>query len=122
MARGVHVTPSGKMTVVEIDQREGADVLAQLQKQVGGLIESVPLDNGAVMYVNEEGLIRGYFPNRWASNYANQRSEFGKYYLVGEVFIIGDYDEDDEDELYTDAPADLITYVQENFLPDGMPM
>lgn len=48
--------------LIEVDNE-----LTALQKQVGGLIETVGLHDGAVMIVNEEGLLLGMKQNPIAS-------------------------------------------------------
>lgn len=111
MSRAVHVRPSGKKQVVTIGEGTERSALQDLQHYVGGgLIEGVYLNNGALMYVNEEGLLRGYWPNMWATTYANENSDYGEYYIVGEVVIVG-FDEDDEGDV-ADAPQHLIDLVE----------
>lgn len=111
MSKAVHIKPSGKKQVVTIGEGTERSALQDLQHYVGGgLIEAVYLNNGALMYVNEEGLLRGYWPNKWATDYANKHSDYGEYYIVGEAIIVG-ADEDDEGNV-TDAPQELIDLVE----------
>lgn len=55
--------------------------LEELQGYVGGYIESVYLDNGTIMLVNEEGMLRHLDPNPRAALIAKQR-------IVGDVLIV----------------------------------
>lgn len=109
MGKAVHVTPGGIMKVVEIRSDGDDSILRQMQHYVGGDIEPVYLDTG-VMYVNEEGLLRGYWPNKFAIHYANVHGLYSKEnYLVGEVLIVGQ--EEGEDGCPSDAPQRLIEFV-----------
>lgn len=53
--------------------------LENLQKTVGGYIETVPAIQGAVIICNEEGKLQGLEPNMW---YFHDR-------LVGTIIVIG---------------------------------
>ena len=66
--------------------------LEDLQKIVGGYIETVPAYDGALLVCNEEGAIRGFDPN-FASPYGIIR---------GTVFVCGTDGED-----FDDCPMDL---------------
>lgn len=116
MAKAVHVTPSGKMSVVEISKD---DTLGDLQRLVNGLIEGVGLYEGNMMYVNEEGLLRAYYPNEWATRYANRMNWYAyenkivdgnDYYIVGDVVVVGP---EDEDGNMQDAPLALIEQAEQ---------
>ena len=62
-----------------------------LQEAVGGYIEAVGLSSyDAVMYVNEEGILRGLPVNPEASDIAGQ-------ILVGDVIIVGQTNSEGED-------------------------
>ena len=56
-----------------------SDRLENLQKTVGGYIETVPAIQGAVIICNEEGKLQGLEPNMW---YFHDR-------LVGTIIVIG---------------------------------
>ena len=117
MAFGVHVTPSGVKDIVRIGEPDPSTTLHDLQKYVGGNIEAVYLNNGGLMYVNEEGLLRGYWPNQWATDYANEHGKFGNsYHILGEVIIIGE-EETDEGGV-TSAPEELVEVVFKEILAD----
>ena len=68
-----------KVTCVETEPS-----LSECQAAVGGMIEAVYLPDGRLMYVNEEGLLKGLPLNEMASDIA------GKY-IVGDVIIIRDW-------------------------------
>ena len=61
-------------------QKEIANELEALQKEVDGLIECVYLDDGAIAVINEEGKINGMQPNR----------RIGSDIICGPFFICGD--------------------------------
>ncbi len=67
--------------------------LKALQEEVGGYIETLTLRHGAVMIVNEEGLLKNYPLNDTASLAANCM-------IHGTALIFG-Y----EDDMMTDVPA-----------------
>lgn len=83
---------------IEIKQLDG---LKDLQETVGGLIESLPLRDGADVYVNEEGKYTCY-PNIFATfiMQINKRLNVGDY-VSGNMIIVGAPDEDGND---TDIP------------------
>jgi len=60
---------------------ENEPPLEECQKAVGGLIEAVYLDDGRLMYVNEEGLRKGLPFNAMASDLAGRP-------IVGDVIVI----------------------------------
>ena len=111
MAKGVVVTPTGTVKIVAIGENPHSTTLADLQACVGGLIEPVYLDGGAVMYLNEEGLLRGFWPNAWAIAYATKNSalKHTEFYLVGTVVVVGD---EDEEGNVSDAPAELLQWAE----------
>ncbi|QDP63905.1 MAG: hypothetical protein Unbinned3992contig1000_19 [Prokaryotic dsDNA virus sp.] len=63
---------------------EHEPTLEECQQAVGGLIEAVYLDDGRLMYVNENGLIVGLPVNEMASQIAGR-------HIVGDVVIIRDW-------------------------------
>ena len=71
----------GKPKVTCVETEPG---LEECQAAVGGLIEAVYLPDGRLMYVNEEGLLKGLPVNEMASDIAGR-------YIVGDVIIIRDW-------------------------------
>lgn len=61
--------------------------LETLQKAVGGWIERVPTVDGRVLYVNEEGLLKGLMLNRTASLIAGRD-------IVGDVVVLDHAEEE----------------------------
>lgn len=59
--RAIRVEPGREPVETSLS---GADTLAALQAEVGGLIELVPLSDEVDAYVNEEGLMLRLPPNR----------------------------------------------------------
>lgn len=58
----LRLCPGGDCAVIEID-----NTLEQLQKAVGGFIETVTLGEGVVLICDEEGLLKGRAYNKPAS-------------------------------------------------------
>lgn len=112
MAKGVMVTPSGTIRIVPIGENPHTTVLDDLQKCVGGLIQPVYLKDDSVMYVHEEGLLRGFWPNVWAIGYANKNSaiDYRDYYLVGDAVVVGP--EDEETGEPESAPPELLEWAE----------
>jgi hypothetical protein len=87
--------PIGHMTWI-------SDTLENLQKHVGGYIETVTLPGGVVVICDEEGRLKGYehcctiFP-----------SQVGAIEFVGEIVVVGT----DGDE-FGDIPIDFQTWKQ----------
>jgi len=77
-------------TVTDIEPLNGSDYkLEELQGYVGGLIEIVPLTDGEIMVVNEEGLINDLPINPVATAiYQNATGDDG--YIFGNVVICKD--------------------------------
>ena len=73
--QGLVITPEGKLTVVTVRKLE------DMQEHVGGYIEGVEWSRGLI-YVNEEGLLRGLKLNQLASVIAGR-------YLVGNALVLG---------------------------------
>jgi len=82
-----------------------SDSLENLQKTVGGYIETVTLDNGVVLIVNEEGKIRD-MPYNFTHREIIASSLFGNFYgenpIFGTVIACGT----DGDE-FADIPIDF---------------
>lgn len=66
--------------------------LENLQKTVGGYIETVPAFNGAIILCNEDGKNKGLEPNMW---YFHDR-------LMGTIIVIGS-----DGEEFSDIPISL---------------
>lgn len=78
--------------------------LEEIQKAVGGYIESVSLPlRDSVMIVNEEGLLLGLKINIIASEIANQP-------IVGNALILGV-----DGEEFTDITDDMIKFIKYRF-------
>ena len=71
----------GTSQTISILDKPSEDMLSLLQGLVAGLIETVNLDDGWTMIVNEEGLLRDLLMNEAASVLAGQ-------YIVGDVVIL----------------------------------
>ena len=79
MIQSQHIMSDG--TKVDVPQLEGCTfTLQELQDFVGGYIELVPLGEGKVMVVNEEGRLKRLHPNHEASEIAGQD-------IVGNVLV-----------------------------------
>jgi hypothetical protein len=78
---------------------EGTPSLADLQSAVGGYIEAIRLqsdDLSAVLWVNEEGKLRGLPVNVKATRLARLYGNIGEDTIVGAVAVSGPEDEDGE--------------------------
>ena len=70
MAKIIELKTSGEMNLLDVNQEE---LLRELQRIVGGYIETVPIPGaGLLMVVNEEGLTRDMTINVKASALADQ--------------------------------------------------
>ena len=83
-----------KVIIKRPDEKYGhvtniSTTLENLQKTVGGFIETVPAVNGAVIICNEEGKLRNLEPNMW---YFHDR-------ICGTIIVIGTDGED-----FTECP------------------
>lgn len=86
MTSAVIITTDDILEIVDMPEED--KVLELLQTTVGGLIEAVTLEPGIVMWVNEEGLIRGLPVNRLASlMHSNGREAITV--ITGDVIITG---------------------------------
>ncbi len=65
-------------------EKEILNELRALQKEIEGLIQVYPLENGTLAIINEEGKINGMKPNRWID----------RDIICGPFFICGDDEED----------------------------
>jgi hypothetical protein len=82
-----------------------SDSLENLQKTVGGYIETVTLDNGLVLICNEEGKLRDMPYNLTTRKLINSNafgSLYGQFPIFGTVIACGA----EEDQL-TDVPIDF---------------
>lgn len=68
--------------------------LEELQGLVGGYIERVPMSNGKSMYVNEEGKLNGLPYNEKATQILRQQGRIPNDYIVGDVVILSNEEED----------------------------
>ena len=71
MGKMIYLRPIGTVNTVEIDE---SDMLHELQRLVGGYIETVPVPDtpDLIGIVNESGLINGMAINPLASTYLGQ--------------------------------------------------
>lgn len=75
--------------------------LEELQGFVGGFIEAVPLSDGTVMWLNEEGKLNGLPVNVKADGIAHRMSGIALWdRVVGDVLIasLEETEEDEEEE------------------------
>ena len=82
-----------------------SDSLENLQKTVGGYIETVTLDNGVVLICNEEGKIRDMpynFTTRKLININAFGSLYGQFPIFGTVIACGT-----EGDEFADIPIDF---------------
>lgn len=87
------VIPTDGMRPIEpLAPANGTDfTLEELQKIVGGYIEVVRLDDGAIMIINEEGKLHGLPPNERATRIAHAAHAVAySDEIVGPVAIIKD--------------------------------
>lgn len=81
------------------ETRDSSDIptLEELQKAVGGLIESVDayLPEGTQAYANEEGVLLGLEPNPTATELLAW-----PYMIVGPVVILEGFDSEDGEDSY----------------------
>lgn len=76
-----------------LEFQAGDNLLKSLQEAVGGYIERVlirPWDN-VVMYVDEEGLLKGRYINQVASQIAGQT-------IVGDAVLMVEQEEEEEED------------------------
>lgn len=90
--KAIKITPENCVSLVDVQNE-----LQALQEAVGGYIETIGLQDGAVMIVDEEGRFKDYPVNLIASVTAGVE-------IVGIVLIVGT----DEDE-FDDVPE---TYLE----------
>lgn len=101
-----------KVVKIEVGEppqiKEIANELDSLQKEVGGLIECVYLEDGCLAIVNDEGKINGMQPNR----------RLGTDIICGPFFICGDSADgdfaslsDEGIEKYSKQFADVPTFI-----------
>lgn len=91
---------------VEVQPENGKSfTLGELQRMVGGYIEPVYLNDGDIMWVNEEGRLQGLPLNREGCDIMRRRSRLDPAnIIVGDVVVMtreesGDgEDEQEEDE------------------------
>ena len=97
MTRALTVTTTG--IIAEVEVRD----LTEYQRAVAGYIEPITLPTGSVMYVNEEGRMRGLERNPVAERLAGMRP------IVGDVILTGPTNRNGDD---TDIPDSEITRVR----------
>lgn len=76
----VHIPAIGEPTTFQVDPK--GDELKELQKRVGGTITSGGVYDRHTIYVDDEGLFKGYYVNAIASKMARQM-------LVGDAVLVG---------------------------------
>lgn len=87
--------------------------LESLQSAVDGWIEGIPLGNGAFMYCNEEGKLKGLPANLIATTLF--QAHYGKTDIIcGDVAIVGDVSPSgDSDGADYDPPSWVVDRVKE---------
>ena len=73
-----------------------SNTLENLQKTVGGYIETVPIGGGAISICNEEGKLKGLQPNFWVG------PRLYSDLIVGTAIIVGTSGEE-----FADCPLDF---------------
>lgn len=62
--------------------------LAEMQRFVGGHIEALPMRNGKIMWINEEGKLKQLPPNLLADHIAHRQTGIALWdQIVGDVLI-----------------------------------
>lgn len=80
------LSPNGQSSVVSPDN--GNDFsLEQAQSIVGGYVEVIPLKNGKIMILNEEGKLKDLTLNRQATDLAHESYLPADDYIVGHVIV-----------------------------------
>ena len=79
------------ISIVDVDND-----LKALQKAVGGNIETVGLKDGAVMIVDEEGMLKQY-PHNDLASYISEKHIYGTALIVG---VDGEEFDDVPDQYY----------------------
>lgn len=125
--KAIAINPGEDAKLVDIE-----DTLEARQAAVGGLIEfvSIPLFEGLVLIVNEEGLVNGMMPNRaiYASKAMEQAGYLsqmdgrpvreGELYtiLFGTILVMAEtFDEDGFADGFRDVTADEFRLVADEF-------
>lgn len=87
----------------------GSEQFATIQKAVEGWVERVPLeDYTLLMWVNEEGKLKGLPHNRLAQQLWDKDWGEGSDYIVGNVVITGDDGEEGETGGLPEGVADRL--------------
>lgn len=87
MSNALIVTLDGQLKATSLPDDDFAQYNL-LRKTVGGLIEAVALDDTTVMWVNEEGKLKGLPANEKATSLAAGRIFPGDY-IAGQAIITG---------------------------------
>ena len=90
-----------RISVVDIDSTSVETELRELQKAVGGHIETVNLKDGGAMIVDEEGMLKQYPHNDLASYISNT-------HIYGTALIVGSDDSSDE---FDDVPEQYYVWL-----------
>lgn len=109
--RAILIPVEGRPKMVDLD---ATNMLAELQREVSGYIESVPLLHDQISgYINEEGKIHDLPPNVLATAIA--RLGRGDY-IAGTMVVVGACDAQGED---TEVPDDLVETIYQ-IIPGGI--
>ena len=86
-----------RISVVDIDSTSVKTELSELQKAVGGYIETVKLKDGGVMIVDEDGMLKQY-PHNDLASYISGHHIYGTALIVG---VDGDKFDDVPEQYFT---------------------
>ena len=104
MALWIKVTDAGVVNETVTPANGRSFRLQELQRMVGGYIEALQLNDGRVMWLNEEGKLQGLPKNVAATTLATMYSQLPRSdYIVGNVVIAtrsesGEDEDEDEDD------------------------
>lgn len=86
-----------RISIIDIEAADVHAELLALQHEVGGCIETVTLHDGAVMIVDDEGLLKQY-PHNDLASYISGRHIYGTALIVG---VDGDKFDDVPEQYFT---------------------
>jgi hypothetical protein len=82
------IRADGSEEKLELSELNPIDRLKELQSSVGGYIEEVHLGEGRILYVNEEGLLKGLKTNFRATEIVKEHAP--QYLFTPNARIVGD--------------------------------
>lgn len=93
----IKIEPFGSPHLIQIDAKNIEDELHQMQMHIGGYIETVRLQDGTLMLVDEDGVHKYKSKNNIASALSGR-------WICGTVLIVG-VDEDVDEPVLTNVPC-----------------